>query len=281
MYSLPVPTRNALADYDSIVARRRPLARRGVLVAARPDIAVAYGNYHTSLGHGDLIQPLAPASPLKEYLYDNYDSTRGSGNHHDLRDEISASARDDKCVYCGCQVADSLDHVLPRAVYPEFSILAENLVPACTVCNRNKGNSCSQHDGTTIVHPYFDVFPTSVVLFATVTVTAEAVTWNYYLQTNGGVDPGLFDSLKTLFDLLRLDVLYRRNTIGEISDRLVLLEEQYEVGGPEQVRDFLLRDSESARRRRGENYWKAAILRAFADNPAFCDGGFRLLLGTP
>lgn len=42
-----------------------------------------------------------------------------------------------ECVYCG-GVANSLDHVIPKAIGGKT--VASNLVPACKPCNGNKGD---------------------------------------------------------------------------------------------------------------------------------------------
>ena len=40
---------------------------------------------------------------------------------------------------------------------------------------------------------------------------------------------------------------------------------------------YLRMEAESSRKRRGENYWKTAILRALANSDEFCGGGYRQL----
>ncbi|EOA6544916.1 TPA: HNH endonuclease [Vibrio vulnificus] len=51
----------------------------------------------------------------------------------------------------------TLDHYLPRSVYPEFSIVIENLTPMCSVCQNYKGNKVLDEQGhKAYLHPYFD-----------------------------------------------------------------------------------------------------------------------------
>lgn len=51
----------------------------------------------------------------------------------------------------------TLDHCLPKAVYPEFSVNLLNLVPACDWC---QGEKLSEYKtaagGRSFIHPYFD-----------------------------------------------------------------------------------------------------------------------------
>ena len=54
------------------------------------------------------------------------------------------------------------------------------------------------------MHPYFVHIPDEPILFAVVAVGAREVTWEFYLQQNGGIDDDQFESIKNLFDLLEL-----------------------------------------------------------------------------
>ncbi|WP_282146157.1 hypothetical protein [Alteromonas stellipolaris] len=62
------------------------------------------------------------------------------------------------CLMCGGFGMGTLDHYLPKDIYPEFALFSENLVPACN-CNSLRGTA---HKGTAtpqrVIHPYFDQF---------------------------------------------------------------------------------------------------------------------------
>ncbi|MGL5254580.1 MAG: HNH endonuclease [Brevinema sp.] len=53
-----------------------------------------------------------------------------------------------KCPYCEVNLSTTIDHVLAKTNYPEFSIFWLNLVPCCSDCNHNKGTT------TQFFHPY-------------------------------------------------------------------------------------------------------------------------------
>jgi 5-methylcytosine-specific restriction endonuclease McrA len=66
------------------------------------------------------------------------------------------------CPMCGSPTTGSLDHYLPRSVYPEFAVMAANLVPACTHCNSVvKGDTFRGNEPERFIHPYFDAFADS------------------------------------------------------------------------------------------------------------------------
>lgn len=57
----------------------------------------------------------------------------------------------------------TLDHYLPQSVYPELSVVIENLTPMCSDCQEYKGNKVLDRQGNkTYLHPYFD--PIDLVL---------------------------------------------------------------------------------------------------------------------
>lgn len=43
-----------------------------------------------------------------------------------------------KCPYCGISAPETLDHQLPKHVYPEYATYGRNLIPTCGACNNRK-----------------------------------------------------------------------------------------------------------------------------------------------
>lgn len=50
-------------------------------------------------------------------------------------DKLILLAHNEKCPYCGQQVVKTLDHYLPKTLYPTYAITPYNLVPSCEACN--------------------------------------------------------------------------------------------------------------------------------------------------
>ena len=71
----------------------------------------------------------------------------------------------DVCPMCGSLSTCTIDHYLPKNLYPEFSFFSINLLPACN-CNIKrkeiiKGNNINER----ILHPYFDNFLNQRILY--------------------------------------------------------------------------------------------------------------------
>lgn len=86
-------------------------------------------------------------------------------------------ARDNwTCQYCGSHTQLTVDHVIPRS--KGGASVWENIVAACTSCNRRKGNSLPRQVGMTLAHPPHTPGPEVFIHVASPTIPA---TWRQYL----------------------------------------------------------------------------------------------------
>lgn len=74
-----------------------------------------------------------------------------------IYESLLASANE-KCPFCGdIGHPKNLDHFLPLAHYPQFSVMPVNLIPACRDCNMGeKGDNFADQAEDQILHPYLD-----------------------------------------------------------------------------------------------------------------------------
>ncbi len=160
----------------------QPLVRQRMLDTAAyiETAAVAYTN-HAILGTLFSIPPLIVArgvdpvvcgTLLKSELVNLYDYNmvqRHPGR--DLYDRILIAANE-KCPYCGgIGRPQSLDHYLPKAHYPQYSVNPQNLIPSCRDCNTGKSNGVAHNAADQLIHPYLD----SDCFFLEQWVSAEVV----------------------------------------------------------------------------------------------------------
>jgi 5-methylcytosine-specific restriction endonuclease McrA len=75
-------------------------------------------------------------------------------NSRAIYDRLKLSSKG-RCCICLIGNAETLDHYLPKARYPAFSVDPQNLIPACTICNKGKGASLLQIKEEHVLHPYF------------------------------------------------------------------------------------------------------------------------------
>lgn len=73
-------------------------------------------------------------------------------------DKLKLLAPDNKCQICLYGDADSLDHYLPKELFPSLSISSYNLIPSCMSCNGKKSTYVPKSEWEQTIHSRFDDF---------------------------------------------------------------------------------------------------------------------------
>lgn len=117
------------------------------------EVLDSYAAYHNLNGDALNISPIKISTDLKRGLRSNYKSPPHELSHIAIIRDSSS----DICPMCGMPGnGGTIDHLLPKERYPEFSILSKNLVPAC-LCNITRGTSTIAPNGRArVLHPYYD-----------------------------------------------------------------------------------------------------------------------------
>ncbi len=204
-------------------------------------------------------------------LYETHLSAT-NGAARAIYDRIRNSAPNNRCPLCGVGNVAHCDHHLPKARYPDLSILPVNLVPACHFCNDKKRAKYPTSAGQQTFHPYYDGHllndswvraslnpgPPPVLVFD----TNPPVTWS------------LIDKQRVQrhFEVCKLAITFTTNANDElpiVRDRLKM---QANRGGLAAVQQFLNdeRDLHMIR----PNSWQYATYRTLASDPWFVNGGY-------
>ncbi|VVE04852.1 hypothetical protein PHO31112_02328 [Pandoraea horticolens] len=116
-------------------------------------IAEGYEQYRASGGDALHVVKVPISQEVGDFLKGHYGSPPQDLAHIPL---IREQSRHRLCPMCGSMRCGTLDHILPKADFSEFSIFSLNLVPACD-CNNKRGRSTTgATPGARILHPYFD-----------------------------------------------------------------------------------------------------------------------------
>lgn len=94
------------------------------------------------------------------------------------------------CPYCSMSirrkvhdVSPDRDHILPRSLYPEFSLLRVNLIVACDDCNNAKKSTVfDENDQWKWIHPYFDNFLAVPLLTVEMSCTSSSVVPHFKIR---------------------------------------------------------------------------------------------------
>ncbi|MBH1496747.1 hypothetical protein JY423_14430 [Stenotrophomonas maltophilia] len=136
------------------LARNKDLSSHPHLRSKAATISLAYISYLSSKGDAGSIEPKGVDGTTSKYLHAHYKHPPASHKFiKKLRDDNAAMT----CTMCGSPNCGTLDHILPKAIYPEFSLFSANLVPAC-LCNNKRKDAYRGGAGERVLHPYFDEF---------------------------------------------------------------------------------------------------------------------------
>lgn len=178
-----------------------------------------------------------------------------------------------KCPYCWFGQISALDHFLSKARYPLFSVLCENLVPACSDCNKLKTTSLITNNNQ-IPHPYFEgiAIETDSWLFAEVNKSTPAIV-NYFVMPPDSWPNDLAQRVKNYF--ISFD-LARRFAI-EATTEMAGLTELLDSLVTKDLRNAHLSHVAQIERQNRRNSWKAALYEALANSDWFQHDGYRNL----
>jgi hypothetical protein len=143
---------------------------REKLTSSKPDLMAAGDGYLVAVGTGEIytIPPIdtnmdddpVVINALKKSelvkVYDQYFVPEDKPARK-MYDALLNSAKE-KCPFCGgIGTPRNLDHFLPKAHFPQFSVLSRNLVPSCRDCNMDgKGHDFATKAEDQIIQPYAD-----------------------------------------------------------------------------------------------------------------------------
>lgn len=191
----------------------------------------------------------------------------GRGYYEKLR----LSAKNNICPLCNQRTVTTLDHVLPKTLYPTFAVTPFNLIPACADCNKIKDRYQPDAPEKEIIHPYYDDISIQQYLFALVEETTPA-SLSFYIKLSNPATI-IEKRLEKHFSLFSLNELYTSNAAEELCNISHRLSKLYSTGGKDCVAQYLIDEFES-RYQNNKNSWQTAMYKALAENDWFCNEGF-------
>ncbi|MDX8046621.1 HNH endonuclease signature motif containing protein [Gracilibacillus sp. S3-1-1] len=174
------------------------------------------------------------------------------------------------CPFCGYRISGTLDHYLPKARFPEFSVNPLNLIPCCRDCNSAKLTNMPSNEEETL-HPYYDNVEQGKWLFAEIDYKKE-IGFSFFVQKPENWTDRKFQKLHNHFNALKLSELYSIIASQEFNDQAHFLKKLYIESGSEILKDTLL-DFKKSSERHYVNNWKSAMYEALAESNWFCNEG--------
>ena len=204
-----------------------------------------------------------------EWVYNN--RLVGGARGRVFYDKIMALAKHRRCPLCAHGRVASLDHYLPKAKFPGLAVCPNNLLPACTDCNKAKLAAVPKCASEQSLNPYYDNIENDVWLQAKFDAKKSLVV------KFSVVKPKAWPALLAMrvrhhFSEFHLGQMYSEQAALELEDIKTRLTKLLNDCGPNDVRDHLLEEAEG-RGAANKNSWRAALYRMLAANKWFCREG--------
>jgi 5-methylcytosine-specific restriction endonuclease McrA len=174
------------------------------------------------------------------------------------------------CPICGIGIATTLDHYLPKSIYYFLIVAPNNLVPMCNDCNKNKSDRYPINYTDQLLHPYFDDFSETPILYADVTkinIESYIPRISYYIKCGNNIDNKIKKRIEYHFKTYKLNRLYSSNGANELSGNSYQFNILRNIG--EETLKKHLKNSYDSYYYENINSWKTALYRALYESNWF------------
>jgi hypothetical protein len=190
---------------------------------------------------------------------------------HSAQGQVLAVLRDHKltlCPACGeMGTPNTLDHYLPKGIYPHFCVTPINLFPMCDACQQEKlEKTGSQAEPRFFLHPYFDVFVAEQVLNVTIEPPFSAPTFR--MDVSEHLDPAQRALVVSHVRELAIEQRFAHFFKETNTRTLRLVQALRRAGIPIEA---TLRSFEQSHRVPTLNSWEHIYCSSVMDNPAMLD----------
>lgn len=219
---------------------------------------------------------------LREIIKNAYDEVQETRRLKDLRDRLKLNP--DHCPLCGFGPIQDLDHHLPKSIYKPLAIYPRNLVPSCTTCNKKKYTVATDEPTKQFLHVYLEELPNEIFFIADVILAPppSGLLVTFRVEKSSSMSDEMAQRLSFQIERLELNVRYPKAINTYLSSLVVSFYDAYGVdNNADRLRDYLVRSAESSEKIFGKNDWRTVLLRGLANCSAFCNGGFRQVVGKP
>ncbi|MFG1833602.1 HNH endonuclease [Micromonospora chersina] len=209
-----------------------------------------------------------------EEMVTNYESRLVKMPGRPIYDAIRNAAADDRCPMCGVGTVSTLDHNLPKRLFPALAVNPLNLVPVCSDCNKKKLDLAPSSAINQLLHPYFDRVEDELWLYASV-IEGTPAAFRFVVEPPGNWPAVLGERVKHQFKILGLARLYASQAAQELASIRHRLRRIHEIQGEAGVRAWL-EDGYESKVAHELNGWRTAMYSAMVADAWFYSGGFDL-----
>jgi len=219
-----------------------------------------------------------PPNVTKEEMEDLYESSFSQSKvvRKKYYDKIKLSAKDDTCPYCAQRNVSTLDHYLPKSLYPKLVVNPLNLIPCCMECNHIKREHYPSNNEEQILNPYFDNLIKDKWLIATIKKQGrKPPVLLFKAEPSNRIPALLSERIKWHFNKFKLAELYTSQSGRHLSGIAESLKREWEQGGIDNLR-VALEEHYNSWSTINVNSWQSAMFAVLVKSQWFISAGFKL-----
>lgn len=194
-------------------------------------------------------------------------------------DKLMLIPQNERCPFCNHGVVSTLDHYLPKAIYPTLVVTPLNLVACCFDCNKIKNDYEVFSMEEASIHPYYDDIDTDIWLRAEL-IKGDFLSFKFYVDQPESWSELLYLRMKTHFNLYNLNRLYSSNASSEMISAQRSILRLYKNSGVESVKAHL-EERVFEYEFPTLNNWRVAMYRELLENEWFLSVWLEEQVSTP
>lgn len=190
---------------------------------------------------------------------------------NDLLTTGDNGTRQPVCPFCTINNVNTLDHLIPRSEFSEFSDHPINLMPCCSDCNGRKSSNWWNGNVRKYLNLYIDQLPSIQYLFVQLSIENGTIKVMFYIENRGNIEGILFQKIENHYrdlDLCKRFVLNSDNCISELKN---IFNPIRRFLSKEQLKQSILETETQNRSLYGFNYWKSILNSECCNNNVIFD----------
>ena len=174
------------------------------------------------------------------------------------------------CQYCTLSEVSTLDHIIPKKSFPEFSVNPLNLFPCCAKCNSKKSNLWIKNDKHLFLNLYLDELPNKKYLIADFDFKDNIPMVTFSLGNPENIDNRTYEIIESHFSRLDLLRRMRERSNEKITDIINAIKGNYKLNSDiDSVKSAIRETEENNKKAYGYNHWKSVLILSIIEKDEF------------
>ena len=172
------------------------------------------------------------------------------------------------CQYCTVNSVNSLDHFVPKDLFPEFSIHPSNLVPSCTECNSKKLVRWLNNNQHLFLNLYIDLLPNKQYLFVELNVISlNKIDVNFKVDNPNNIPVQLYTIITSHYTELDLFQRFKDKSSDIIIELTNSIQASLSNGvSMPMIQQIILDTCSRDKQHKGHNYYQIILKEALIES---------------